>query len=223
MKAVEINFAEYAETMKRGSGGRSLLLKAVGLTKNSGLRILDATAGLMRDAFFMAKFGGDVTAIERSPVLAEMIAKALIEFRGPVAMHPTPDSTAKNDSQSPCAFGGPAPRHPSYSISLDFIPGNAIELLPTLPPFDVIYLDPMFHEEKSAKAKKDLQFLQALHANEIDDSEELFKIARKHAKRVVIKRSLHAPFLGGVKPDWSYPGKSVRFDVYAANNFLDQS
>ncbi len=190
-KPVTIDFTEYNRTMKRGEGGRSLLLKATGLTKTPGLRILDATAGLMRDAFFMAKFGGIVTAIERSPILAAMIEDAL--------------------SVIPVQVG----------IQLSFLQGNAIALIPSLPQFDVIYLDSMFREEKSAKAKKDLQFLQALHQDEVDDADELFKVARDYAKRVVVKRSLHAPCLGGFKPDWSYPGKSVRFDVYANNSLAE--
>lgn len=184
MKPVEINFAEYDRTMKRGEGGRSLLLKAVGLTKTTGLSILDATAGLMRDAFFLAKFGGKVTAIERSPVLAEMIEQAL----------------------------------KSYSVDFTFLQGNAITLIPTLAPFDVIYLDPMFREGKSAKAKKDLQFLQALHEEESDDSAELFAIALKYAgSRVVVKRGYSADFLGGQKPSFSYTGKSTRYDIYITN------
>lgn len=173
--------------MQRGRGGRNLLLKAVGLNKQPGLKILDATAGLMRDAFFMAKFGGQITAIERSAPLGIMIRQALIVYPGAIKLH--------------------------------FIAGNALDLIPVLPPFEVIYLDPMFREEKSAKAKKDLQFLQALHQDEIDDSVPLFEMARAYARnRVVVKRSKHAAFLAEIKPDWSYCGESTRFDVYRANN-----
>ncbi len=179
MKPVEINFAEYDRKMKRGEGGRSLLLKAVGLTKNPGLKILDATGGLLRDAFFMAKFGGIITAIERAPLLIEMIEKAL---------------PAQN---------------------LTFMAGDAISLIPTLPIFDVIYLDPMFHEEKSAKSKKDLQFLQMLHADEAQDEAALLTLALQYAKsRVVVKRSFYAGYLNAQKPDFSYLGKSIRFDIY---------
>lgn len=190
-KPISIDFAEYDRTMKRGVGGRSLLLKALGLTKTPGLRILDATGGLMRDAFFIAKFGGDVTAIERSPVLAEMIKAALAVI--------------------PALTVIPA----KAGIQLQFIEGNAIEIIPSLPAFDVIYLDPMFREEKSAKAKKDLQFLQALHKDEVDDAEALLDIALKHATlRVVVKRAKHAPYLGGHQPDWSLESKTIRFDIF---------
>lgn len=184
MQRIEINFLEYDRKMKQGEKGRSLLLKATGLSKMKGLHILDATAGLMRDAYFMAKFGGIVTAVERSPQLAEMIDAALKNL--------------------------PSPLH------IEFRMGNAIGLIPILPVFDVIYLDPMFKQEKSAKAKKDLQFLQSLHVNEIDDSVELLRCARSCARlRVVVKRAYHAAPLGGLKPDWSCLGKTIRFDVYA--------
>ncbi len=182
---IQIDFDEYDRIMKRGSGGRSLLLKAVGLSKTKGLRILDATAGLARDSFFMAKFGGCVTAIERSPVLVEMIHAA----------------------------------HKKRAGGFEFIAGDAIDLIPRLPPFDVIYLDPMFREEKSAKAKKDLQFLQSLHHGAKEDSADLIKLALATARiKVVVKRARLAPFLGGLKPNWSIQGQSIRFDVYLPNN-----
>jgi len=187
LKPVEINFSEYDRTMKHGKGGRALLLKATGLNKHKGLNILDATAGLMRDAFFMAKFGGVVTAVERSPVLIDMIETAL---------------THLTDS---------APR-------LAFLGGNALEIIPKLSRFDVIYLDPMFREEKSAKAKKDLQFLQQLLQEEPDDTEQLFLVALAHAPRVVVKRSRYAPFLGEKNPTFQYHGESTRFDVYLTNS-----
>jgi 16S rRNA (guanine1516-N2)-methyltransferase len=182
-KPIIIDFTEYERNMKLGQGGRVLLLKATGLTKTKGLRILDATAGLLRDAFFMAKHGGIVTAIERSPVLADMIESAWVDLPG--------------------------------EIALTFLEGDAITLIPNLPPFDVIYVDPMFREEKSAKAKKDLQFLQQLHQDAVDDSEALFKTALQFAKsRVVVKRATHADHLAGIKPDFSYQGKTIRFDIY---------
>lgn len=180
---IQINFTEYTQRMKLGQGGRSLLLRAVGLTKNQDITILDATGGLLRDAFFMARFGGTVTAIERSGVLANMIREAW-------------------------------PTLPE-NIALNFLEGDAIHLIPQLPLFDVIYLDPMFNEIKSAKAKKDLQFLQVLHRSENDDSALLLDVALRYAKsRVVIKRSINAPFLGPHQPDWQLTGKTVRFDIF---------
>ncbi len=61
----------------RGGGRRQLLGRAVGI--RSGVRplVIDATAGLARDAAELASLGCQVTAIERSPVVAAMLRDGL--------------------------------------------------------------------------------------------------------------------------------------------------
>jgi len=66
----------------------------------------------------MAKFGLDVTLIERSPLLAKLLQHALTHNQ----------TTIKR---------------------LKLLSGDALKLIPTLPPFEVIYLDPMFHQKKA--------------------------------------------------------------------------
>ncbi|MBQ1757738.1 MAG: class I SAM-dependent methyltransferase, partial [Erysipelotrichaceae bacterium] len=34
-----------------------------------------------------------------------------------------------------------------------------------------------------------------------------------HPSRIIIKRPLKGPFLAGRKPDYSLPGKAIRYDV----------
>jgi 16S rRNA (guanine1516-N2)-methyltransferase len=78
----------------------------------------------------------------------------------------------------------------------------------------VIYLDPMFPEKKSAAAKKDLALLQRLHSDVDDTGEQLlFWALTQPVSRIVIKRPIKAPFLGQHKPSHSIAGKAVRFDV----------
>ena len=51
-----------------------------------------------------------------------------------------------------------------------------------------------------------------------DDSADLLALALAQAKyRVVVKRSVSAEWLGGLKPSYSLTGKSTRFDVFALN------
>ncbi len=185
MAPLRIDFAHYYHDMTLGQGGRRLLLKALGVRDRLRMHILDATAGLGRDAFFMAKFGLDVTLIERSPLLCQLLQDALLH-------------------------------NPTQVKRLKLLHGDALRLIPTLPAFEVIYLDPMFHQEKQkAKVKKDLQILQLLHQDEVKDSVTLLQTALKYTKqRVVVKRPLHAPFLGLIAPNWSLKGKTIRFDVY---------
>ena len=54
------------------------LCKAVGIRQRP--RILDATAGLGRDAFIFAKLDCDVTLLERHPLLASQLIQAWNEF-----------------------------------------------------------------------------------------------------------------------------------------------
>lgn len=188
MNPLGIDFAEYDREMRLGASGRRCLLQAVGVSSHQRLQVLDATAGLARDAFFMAKFGCDVSMIEQAPELVTLLEYALKHN----------DSSVKN---------------------LQLYPGNALEVIPRLPAFEVIYLDPMFHiASPKAKVKKDLQLLQALHVGVADEAEALFLLALQHAvKRVVVKRDRRLPFLAGHKPHWSIKTQSVRFDVYCLN------
>jgi 16S rRNA (guanine1516-N2)-methyltransferase len=94
--------------------------------------------------------------------------------------------------------------------------GNAIELLATLETSpDCIYLDPMFppKRKKSALAKKSMVILRDLLGDDTD-KDQLFKVAlQATGKRVVVKSPDDAEPLGG-KPNESFSGKLLRYDVY---------
>jgi len=81
--------------------------------------------------------------------------------------------------------------------------------------FDCIYLDPMFppKRKKSALAKKSMMVLRELLGDD-EDKDQLFAAAMQAAKkRVVVKSPDYADPLGG-KPDASFQGKLLRYDVY---------
>src|SRR5690606_8938845 len=64
---------------RRFGGGRGQpLAKAVGLKGGENPRVLDATAGLGRDAFVLACLGSVVTLVERSPVVAALLEDGLL-------------------------------------------------------------------------------------------------------------------------------------------------
>jgi 16S rRNA (guanine1516-N2)-methyltransferase len=92
--------------------------------------------------------------------------------------------------------------------------GDAKLLLPTLQA-EIIYLDPMYPDlGKSAVKRKEMRLFRELVGDDTDVT-DLFDLALKTAlKRVVVKRPLKAPELR--KPNLSYKGKTVRFDVYLA-------
>jgi 16S rRNA (guanine1516-N2)-methyltransferase len=154
--------------------------------------VVDATAGWGQDSLAMFRMGYDVLSIERSPVMTELLAdgfKRLQQLAWVKQLNLTP---------------------PQLQL------GNAIEILEKLEfSPDCIYLDPMFppKRKKSALAKKSIMVLRDLVGDDVD-KEQLFATAFKvSGKRVVVKSPDYAEPLGG-KPNESFQGKLVRYDVY---------
>ncbi|MDI9819406.1 MULTISPECIES: class I SAM-dependent methyltransferase [unclassified Legionella] len=180
------DFSRQTWQKRRDAGKKQGLIRACKPTK--GLRIIDATAGWGRDAAVLASFGAEVIMLERQPIMAALLADALMR---------RDDSSKK-------------------SLQLQLHPCNALDFLHNLAPQDypdVIYIDPMHPErQKSALVKKDMQVLQKLIDRQ-DDSLELLVLAKARvSKRVVVKWPQgYKPLL---PPDFSIEGKTVRFDVY---------
>jgi len=154
--------------------------------------VIDATTGWGQDSLHIFRMGYEVLCIERSPVMAELLRdgfKRLVEL----------EWMQKLNLQSP-----------------RLLIGNAIELLVTLDaPPDCIYLDPMFppKRKKSALPKKSMMVLRDLLGDD-QDKEQLFAAALMAAgKRIVVKSPDYAEPLGG-KPNESFHGKLLRYDVY---------
>jgi 16S rRNA (guanine1516-N2)-methyltransferase len=154
--------------------------------------VVDATTGWGQDSLHIFRMGYEVLCIERSPVMAELLLdgfKRLVEL----------EWMQKLNLQSP-----------------RLLIGNAIDLLAALESQpDCIYLDPMFppKRKKSALPKKAMMVLRDLLGDD-QDKEQLFAAALMAAgKRVVVKSPDYAEPLGG-KPNESFHGKLLRYDVY---------
>lgn len=189
LKPIYVDFVEGKAFYRRVFSGKELIAKAVGFKKSVHLSVIDATAGLGRDAFVLASLGCHVTLMERSKTLAALLADGL--------------SRAKENVSTEM-----------IANRMTLMSGDAKELL--LHQFaDVIYLDPMYpHQDKSALVKKEMRILREILGDD-DDAEALFNIALKAAKkRVVVKRPKHADFISDKKPDITFKGSSTRFDVY---------
>ncbi len=154
--------------------------------------VVDATAGWGQDSLAMFRMGYEVVCIERSPLMAELLADGFrrlsqLEWMRRLELAP--------------------PR---------LLVGNAIDFFSQLPyQPDCIYLDPMFppKRKKSALAKKSIMVLRELVGEDIDKV-QLFDAAIKcAAKRVVVKSPDYAEPLCG-KPTESFQGKLLRYDVY---------
>jgi 16S rRNA (guanine1516-N2)-methyltransferase len=154
--------------------------------------VVDATTGWGQDCLHIFRMGYEVLCMERSPVMAELLIDGFSRLA-------EQDWMRKIDLQPP-----------------RLLTGNAIDLLATLEPQpDCIYLDPMFppKRKKSALAKKSMMVLRDLLGDD-QDKEQLFAAAFTVAgKRVVVKSPDYAEPLGG-KPNESFHGKLLRYDVY---------
>lgn len=154
--------------------------------------VVDATAGWGQDSLAMFRMGYDVISIERSPVMAALLADGF-------------NRLANMD----------------WLRQLNLLPpkllvGNAVEVLGQLPmPPDCIYLDPMFppKRKKSALAKKSIMMLRDLVGADFDKSQLFSAALAATGKRVVVKSPDYAEPLGG-KPSESFSGKLLRYDVY---------
>ncbi len=180
----------------RGAGkGAELIAKAVGVKGKKCPYVLDATAGLGRDAFVLASLGCKVLMLEKHPVIAAMLRDGMQR----ASCHE--NTTMVINRMNLCVAD-------SYGWLNSFDKFNYEQP-------EVVYLDPMFPaRNKSAKVKKDMQVLHQLFAN-LNEGPDLLEIALKvSSKRVVVKRPAKSKPLQGQRPNFVIMGKSSRFDVY---------
>jgi 16S rRNA (guanine1516-N2)-methyltransferase len=185
-----------AHRRKYGGGNGQSIAKAVGISGAYKPTVLDATAGLGRDAFVLATLGCDVTLIERHPVVYLLLKSGLqcAQYEVEIA---------------------------DIMTRMKLLQGNSIELLRDWFKLgyeqpDIVYLDPMFpHTTASAEAKKEMKLFRTLVGADIDE-DQLWVQADAIARcRIVVKRPAKAPPLAGKAPSYSLLGKANRFDIYS--------
>lgn len=181
-----------AHRRKFGGGRGEAVAKAVGIKKGYLPDIIDATAGLGRDAFVLAALGCRVRMLERHPVVAALL-----------------DDGLKRGYLDP-EIGTWLQERMSLIHASSITALNDITYAP-----DVIYLDPMYpHRQKSALVKKEMRVFQSLVGAD-DDADSLLAPAIALAKRrVVVKRPDYAEPLAGQKAPSAITTKSHRFDIY---------
>ena len=170
-------------------------IRGLPLVRSMGERVrtvADATAGLLGDAWLLALAGFDVTALERSPLVARLVRDGLRR----AADDPRVDRAAL--------------------ARLRFAEGDAADALGESS-FDAVLVDPMFPPKRKASAlpRKDVRLLRA--AVGIDaDAAHLFDAARRAARmRVAVKRADDAPdIVDSPAPDLRFEGRTSRIDVY---------
>ncbi len=170
MERPNIDFTSGALAHRRrfGGGRGQSLARAVGMKGGATPPVVDATAGLGRDAFVLASLGARVTLIERAPAVHAALACALDK-----------------------ALAHPDTRDIATRMTL--IHGDARTLLPGLSP-EVVLIDPM-HPPRRSKAlvKQEMRNLRALVGDD-PDAGELLRVALGCARRrVVLKWPRRAP------------------------------
>lgn len=193
--AVRVDFVEGALAHRRqfGGGTGQMVAKAVGLRGAVRPTVLDATAGLGRDAFVLAALGCEVTLIERQPVIAALLDDGLQRAR---------------------QAGGEVAE---IAERMHLLHADAIEAMGSwsaeVP--QVIHLDPMFpHREKSALVKKEMRLFRPLAGDDLDAPALLAAALQLASHRVAVKRPRKAPAIDGPPPSAQLSGQSSRYDIY---------
>lgn len=187
--------ADLTESLPRLKAGRlngEMLVHAARLKGKDHPTAIDATAGFGEDALLLAAAGFKVDLYEFDPVifllLQDAVRRALMDERLSSIVQRM--SLHNNDSIEAL-----------NSINEDESP-------------DVVLLDPMFPERnKTGSVKKKFQLLQRLESPCSTEEELLAAAIKANPHKIVIKRPAKGPFLAGRKPDYSVPGKAIRYDV----------
>ncbi len=184
-----------------GGGRGQHLARAIGLKKHPHSVVVDATAGLGRDAFVLATLGCRVTMLERSDVIAALLRDGLQHARD------SDDEVVKNIAQQ-----------------MQLVDVDAISWLQSNRGMaDVIYLDPMFPgRKKSAQVKKEMRFFQDVVGGDVDSGELLYAALDAARRRVVIKRPVRSGYIEERRPDFSINGKTTRYDIYLIHAVINK-
>lgn len=173
-----------AEMRRRVSAGRQQpLAKACGLHKHPGAYIVDATAGLGRDAWCLASLGACMDWYERHPLIHALLRDALARATGETAAR----------------------------IRLRHDDGRSLEAATA----DAIFLDPMFPDSgRRAAPALEMQIMQSLVGPDADAQQLWQRAMDSGARRVVLKRPPRGAKVRLAKPDLSFGGGRVVYDVY---------
>lgn len=176
----------------RAEAGRGNdLSRACGFTRGERPSVIDATAGLGRDAFLLAGLGAAVTLIERSPLVHQALAQGL---------------------ERASAHGGAVAQ---TVARMTLLHGDSRSLLASLSA-DVVLVDPMHPPRgNTALVKQEMRTLRALVGADPDALELMQAALTAARRRVVLKWPIRAAPMPGLRaPSHQIVGKTTRYDVF---------
>ncbi len=194
-----VDFRDPALTYRRHTSGKQQgIAKAVGLNRHDPMHVLDATAGLGKDAFILASLGCRVSMLESSAVIFSLLQDGLLR----AAQSQEPELTEIIQRMQL--------NHAPAEIWLqDILQGRR-------PRPDVIYLDPMFPpRNKQAAVKRDISLLQEILPPAGDPEILLEAAIACRVKRVVLKQPGSKPSGKHQRASFIVPGKSAYFEVFS--------
>jgi 16S rRNA (guanine1516-N2)-methyltransferase len=177
--------------LRFGGGRGQALPRAAGFTRGQTPSVIDATAGLGRDAFLLASLGAEVTLIERSPEVHALLAEALAR----------------------AAAAGPD--YASIVGRMTLLFGDARTLLKAHAA-EVVLVDPMHPPRgNTALVKQEMRLLRQAVGDDPDAFELMQAALASATKRVVLKWPMRAEAMPGLRPpSHQIAGKSTRYDVF---------
>lgn len=174
--------------------GDSLLKRALRGKGKMPVRVMDATAGLCRDALAMAMMGCHVDAYERSLLVVALVSDGL--------QRASADGKFQTRIQD------------RFTLNHDDAREEMQRCQDESAPPDLVYLDPMFPARtKSAQVTKEMGLLHHF-LEPLEEGSSLVRAAlQTGANRVIVKRPRRAqPLCPGAVHQ--FEGKSTRFDLY---------
>ena len=166
----------------------TLLKKALGKKKDN-LTILDGTAGFLSDTLIFLALGHKVIACEQSRVLFMLLNDAIHRARDELI----------------------------FLTNLDLVHGNAVDIYKNTKNIDLIYLDPMYPDNKKNIARSgvmnDIKNILEIEAITNLEDQIFFDFKKQEFKKIVLKRPIKSKIIG-TNLNYQVKGKSTRFDVY---------
>ena len=189
---LRVNFSHPEFLTRLRGAGKKTELVARAVKAGGGVRVLDCTAGLARDAFVLASLGCEVTLVERSKVVFTLLLDGLKRARKVPEL-----SSAANRIKL------------TIADSLVLMAQTSLE-------YDVIYIDPMFPEKPGAAAVRGpMQHLQRFLGKDEDAMALLSVALQAGCSRVVLKRPPHGDWVSPVRPTHVFKNKNSRYEVFA--------
>ncbi len=193
--AVEFASGKAAHRRRFGGGRGQLIARACGLAQGVTPSVVDATAGLGRDAFVLASLGAPVLLVERVAAIFALLEDGLARARADA-------ETAEVAARMALAHGDAASELAALVAAAGLVP-------------QVVHLDPMFpHRDKTALVKKEMRLFRTLAGDDADAPRLLEAALDVATHRVVVKRPRKAPPIEGPPPRHVLEGKTSRYDLY---------